>query len=79
MEIGQFQDSIDVLEKLNEIQNNDPETVYLLAFCAFKMEQYQLCKDYIAVYPEGQMIDEEVEDAMKELKEELAKKGHPIQ
>ncbi len=58
MEIGEFQHSIDLLEKLNESQNNNPETVYLLAYAAFQMGQFTLCKDYIDCYPEGQMIDE---------------------
>lgn len=64
-----------MLEKLNETQNNNPETVYLLAYCAYQLGQYSACKDYIAEYPEGQMLDEEVEEAMKELKAELAKKA----
>lgn len=68
MEISEYQSSIDVLEKLNESQNNSPEIVYLLAFCAFKMNNIQLCKDYIAEYPEGQTDDPEVAEAMAELK-----------
>lgn len=48
--------------------------MYLLAYCAYQMGEYALCKDYIAEYPEGQMTDEEVGEAMKELKEELGKK-----
>ena len=74
MEIGQYQQSIDVLEKLNESQNNNPEIVYLLAFCAYNMDKLNLCQQYIQDYPEGQMVDEEVQDAMKELKAELQKK-----
>lgn len=58
MEIGDFKNSIDLLEKLNECQNNDPQTVYLLAYCAYQMGDYALCKDYIAEYPQGQMSDE---------------------
>lgn len=57
MELGEQQQSIEILEKLNESQNNNPEVVYLLAFCAFNMGQYALCQDYVQDYPEGQMVD----------------------
>ncbi len=40
MEISEFQSSIDILEKLNETQNNNPETVYLMAFCSYQMGNY---------------------------------------
>ena len=58
MEIQEYQHSIDLLEKLNESQSNNPQTVYLLAYAAFQMGQFTLCKDYIECYPQGQMIDE---------------------
>lgn len=58
MEVGQFQSSIDILEKLNESQNNNSQTVYLMAYCAFQMGEYTLCKQYIQDYPDKQMIDE---------------------
>ena len=54
----------------------------MLAFCCFKLQDLTKCEDYVDEYDEkyeqkkknGEILDEQIEDAMNEMKMQMSKK-----
>lgn len=54
----------------------------MLAYCSFKLAEWATCEEYLEEYDEraqdkrhnGEILDEQVEEAVAEIKNELAKR-----
>jgi hypothetical protein len=86
IEVEEFAKSREIFEKLHEDACNEIETIYMLAFCSFKLNEWAICEEYIEEYDEKanekrksqEILDEEIEEAVAEMKAELPKKKKEI-
>lgn len=68
VEVEEFGRSREIFEKLHEDASNEVETIYMLAYCSFKLSEWATCEDYLEEYDEraqdkrnnGELLDEEI-------------------
>ena len=82
VEVEEYQKSFDVFQKLHEDSSSELEVIYMLAFCCFKMGNIEHCEQYIEEYQQakqnGEIVNEEIEEAMNEMKVEISKKKKEV-
>lgn len=78
IEVEEFKKSRDLFEKLHEDMSGELEVIYMLSFCSFKLGHIAECEDYLEEYNqiknEGEIVNEEIEEAIAEMKVELFKR-----
>jgi hypothetical protein len=58
--------------------SSELEVIYMLAFCSFRLGNLLSCEEYLEEYEQikqnGEIVNEEIEEAVSEMKVELSKK-----
>lgn len=82
IEVEEYAKSLQLFEKLHEDASSELETIYMLAYCSFKLEDLVRCEEYLDEYDQGRLdgqeADAEIEEAVAEMKVELANKKREV-
>lgn len=78
IEVEEFKKALGLFEKLHEDMSSELEVIYMLAFCSFKLSRLISCEEYLEEYElikqDGEIVNEEIEEAVAEMKLELTKR-----
>lgn len=74
IEVEEWTEAVELIEQYREEDEDNAETLYLQAFCLFKLKDFTKIVDLIEELDKKDLsFDSEIESAYKELKEELGK------